>query len=76
MKPIIKPHTDLMLNKPDAWDTKLGECCGLPVCRVDGINYSYWKLNWRERLNVLFGRNVRLSVVGGQPPVMLDTEKI
>lgn len=75
MTPTSNELTTVTLGAPSNWDAdKLGPCNGLPVCRQDGEFYSYWRTTWRERLAILFGRPVRLCVVGaGHPPVHLDT---
>jgi hypothetical protein len=77
MKPTSNELTTLTLGAPKNWDAeKNGPCGGLPVCKQDGEFYSYWVTTWRERLAILFGRPVRLCVVGaGHPPVHLDTER-
>lgn len=76
MTPIRNKFTNHVLGAPVNWDeAKYGPCVGLPICAADdNYNYSYWSLSWRERLQVLFGRPVRLCVLSaGHPPVMLDT---
>lgn len=75
MKPTTNELTTLTLGAPKNWDAeKNGPCGGLPVCFQDGEFYSYWTASWRERLEILFGRPVRLCVVSGaHPPVHLDT---
>ena len=76
MTPIRNALTTTILGAPEGWDeTKHGPCVGLPICAADGnYNYSYWSLSWRERLAILFGRPVRLCVLGWpHPPVALDT---
>ncbi len=75
MYPVSKEHTTRTLGKPDGWDAKRGPCIGLPVTDAEGIMYSYWKPTIIERLRILFGRQVRLAVVGSaHPPVAVDTE--
>ena len=80
MTPIKNEHTVIVLGAPKNWDAeKLGPCNGLPVLvqREEGqmTFYSYWQATWRERFAILFGRPVRLCVVGdGHPPVHIDTE--
>lgn len=75
MIPTVNELTHITLRAPENWDDETrGPCAGLPVHYSDGVFYSYWKVTWRERLAVLFGRPVRLSLVAGRhPPVMLDT---
>lgn len=58
-------YVNATLGKPTNWDESLGHCRNLPVCVTDDpIVYSWWRLSWRERLAVLFGKPIRLSVVG------------
>lgn len=82
MKPIETPHTNLTLGAPQGWNASAhGPCNGLPVLRQDEDDlrcfYSYWQATWRERLAILFGRTVRLCVVGqAHPPVHIDTEPV
>lgn len=80
MTPLKTEHTNLVLGAPQGWNANAhGPCIGLPVLMQDdeGLRtfYSYWTGTWRERLAILFGRPVRLCVVGqSHPPVHLDTE--
>jgi hypothetical protein len=74
---VKKPHTNVLLSAPVDWDSAVhGECKQLHVCKFSGVMYSYWKLSFIDRLRVLFGRTIRLAVIGNNhPPVSLDTEK-
>jgi hypothetical protein len=76
MNPIRTRHTLITLGATKGWDAERhGPCEGLPVAHGDGVFYSCWKLSWRERDAILFGRPVRLCVTGvTRPAVMLDTE--
>lgn len=79
MKAIKNEHTNDLLGAPSNWDApKHGPCLGLPVLieNDNGLKsfYSYWQTTWRERLAILFGRPVRLVVIGNHPPVHIDTE--
>jgi hypothetical protein len=79
MKPISNELTTITLGAPSNWNEEtMGKCSGLPVCRQDeqGVPsyYSYWETTWRERLQILFGRPLRLNIVGHHPPVNIDTE--
>lgn len=81
MKPIHHKHTNKILGAPAGWDAQRdGPCEGLPICHVGTetpINHSYWKLSLRERLSLLVGAKVHLSVIGnGHPPVALGTQWI
>lgn len=76
MKPIWTAGTNYVLGAPAGWDERAhGPCAGLPVVRTDDpYFFSYWRPSWREKLALLFGRPVRLCVVGrAHPPVMVDT---
>jgi hypothetical protein len=76
MMPVEKSHTNMRLGKPRNWDESRGECEVLPVTSLEGVLYSYWKATWIDRLRILIGRHVKLSVVGNShPPVWIDTEK-
>lgn len=76
MKPIIRPHTTRLLVAPTGWnDEHHGRCVELPISDQDGIMYSYWKPTFKQRLLILFGQSLRLSVIGTtHPPVAIDTE--
>lgn len=78
MTPIRHPQTTRTLGAPADWDEGLhGPCVGLPITDSGGVMYSYWRPTWPDRLRVLVGSPVRLSVVGKtHPPVMLDTERV
>lgn len=79
MYPLQTPNTNEILGSPPEWNaTKHGPCIGLPVTKTeDPYYYSYWSTSLRERIKILFGRPVRLCVVGEHhPPVSLDTEKL
>ena len=78
MKPIYTKYTTCVLGAPKDWESaKHGLCIGLPVRATDDpYVYSWWRLTWRERLAVLFGRPVRLCVVGStMPPVALEVSR-
>lgn len=78
MKPIKTPRTNMVLGAPKEWnELRHGPCIGLPVIATeDPYFYSYWSVTWRERLAVLFGRPIRLCVVGAShPPVSIDTDE-
>jgi hypothetical protein len=77
MTPLKMPHTTRTLGRPVGWnDAREGATCvALPVTDVDGALLSYWRVSWRERIQVLLGRPVRLTVLSRlHPPVMVDTE--
>ncbi len=75
MMPIHFDGAETLLNPPKGWDAAAnGPCVVLPIRRADGACESRWRLSWRERLRVLLGRPVVLSVASGatQPPVALE----
>ncbi len=76
MKPIVRPHTTRSLISPAGWDiNRYGLCVELPISDQDGIMYSYWQPTFRQKLLILFGQCIRLSVIGTtHPPVAIDTE--
>jgi hypothetical protein len=80
MKPICTVACNSELGAPVGWDeTKLGKCTSLPVHRDASLCllYSWWALTWRERLGLLFGKSVRLAIVGSMmPPVALDVDSL
>lgn len=85
MHPIKTIHTTRVIGPPSNWDEqKDGRCDGLPVVDGDGFLASFWKPTWKDRLLILMGRYVRLTVkaettplsMATQPPVMLDTIKL
>lgn len=76
MKPVKTNLTDKILFAPTDWNESMGDCKGLPVCHVDGVFYSYWKLTFFERMSVLFFGKIRLAMVGSaHPPVLISTTK-
>lgn len=80
MTPIKFKGFEKILGAPADWDEKKhrGPCLGLPVLVHDGSVISVWKLTWRERLAILFGRKLVVHVVSGrtQPPIGFTVMKI
>lgn len=76
-KPIHNEYTNTVLGAPKDWDIKKdGECMGLPVHRDEKCYYSWWAVDWKNRLKILFGRPIRLTVISYyHPPLSLDAEK-
>ena len=74
MTPHATRNTTAVLGAPSDWDESIdGVCEGLPVTQVGGTMISYWRPTWRERLALIFGRSIKLGVVGsGHPPVSLN----
>ncbi len=77
MSPVPFPEQTSVLGAPPDWDAKKhGPCDGLPVHFADGIYTSCWRATWRERLALLFGARLWLTVVSsGHPPVALGVKK-
>lgn len=54
--------------------TKEG-CVDLPALCINGEIISLWTLTFKERLKVLFGKNIWLHIMGSkQPPVYLSVD--
>lgn len=62
MLPISNKHTNITYT--------LSGCQDLPAHRDECANmiYTYWRPSWRERLAVLFGITVRLTIKSNRPP--------
>ncbi len=80
MRPIGFANANRMMAKPAGWDEHQrpihGECLGLPTLFVGGVHYSIWQPTRWQRLRLLLGWKVVLSVVGGQPPVNIGITKL
>lgn len=76
MKPVSFPAANGNLAAPRDWNAAThGECVGLPVHRDDDSNtfQSCWRPTWRERLRMLVGGRVWLTVCSAaHPPVAID----
>ncbi len=63
------------LGAPKGWDKDAdGSCRSLAVRHVDGVWQSAWEPTPQELELLAAGGVVVLSIVGGQPPVMLTVE--
>ncbi len=63
------------LGKPNDWDAEEnGDCVHLLVRIEDGCVCSAWEPTPDELAMLNAGGSVILSIVGGQPPVMLSVE--
>lgn len=73
MKFIRTKDTTLSLGAPAGWDAeKYGPCETLHVARENGIFYSFWKPSFADKIRLIFGWSVQLSVVSDRhPPVCL-----
>lgn len=80
-KPVKNVFTVNNLGKPRDWDSSQGECISLPVYIQHGPGnskqfISWWKPSFIERLRILFGRPLRLTIFSSaHPPVCIDCEK-
>ena len=73
MTPSDFPQANLTLAKPAGMTDE--QCKPLRVHTTGAEFVSCWRLTWRERLAILFGRPLWLWIVGrGHPPVMLSVE--
>lgn len=64
-----------VLGAPKGWEPeKDGNCCQLAVRVVEDIWQSAWEPTPAELAALNAGGSIVLSVVGGQPPVMLHVE--
>ena len=74
MKPEQWEGQNIILGAPQGWDASArGPCIGLPVYRGEGEIISCWAPSWREKLRLLFGQRVWMTIISGsQPPVALE----
>lgn len=72
MKPIKFAEANRNWQPPENWD-RPGRC-GTLWAQVtdDGRSISCWRPTIREILRLLFGKPIKLTVVGRQPPVALE----
>ena len=69
----FKGHTSLF-DPPREWDQAVyGPYAPLPVMIDEqNVHHTVWKPTFRERIMLLFGANIRLSVFNYQPAVHLE----
>lgn len=60
------------LGKPQGWDDEEGTCVHLWIRQEGGVCVSSWEPTPAELKLLNAGGSIRLSIVGSQPPVMLD----
>jgi len=74
MEPVTFVGQQKILFAPSNWDAKRrGRCEGLPVAMHHGCIYSCWQFTWRERLQILFGKQLSLIISGdSMPPVAME----
>ena len=73
MTPINFKESNVLLGRPPGMTEE--ECSGLHIFTNQEVCISRWKLNWKERLQILFVGEVWLGVMSGktQPPVWLKS---
>lgn len=76
MTPIPFPaDTHIIITSPADWDYEThGPCADLHVEVADNVFISCWKPSREEVREILGGKPIMLSVVGGQPAVMVLVE--
>lgn len=76
MTPIrIAGHTHV-LGVPKEWKPERdGVCTGLAVRKIENVWQSAWEPTPGELDRLAAGAKIVLSIVGGQPPVMLTVEE-
>ena len=75
MRPIKNSVTAIPFGAPPGWDAaKHGECKVLYVADANPYFFSYWKPSFRDVVAMIFGATIRLSCVGGQPPVWMGVD--
>ena len=73
MQPIKSAEANRCWKAPYVWDRD--EPCTDLWAKVtdDGLSISCWRPSIRERLRLLFGKPIWLTVVGRQPPIALES---
>ncbi len=73
-KPIKNKRTTHVLGAPADWDEEEnGQCIGLPVCFDGEVFISWWEIDWKSRIKILFGKQIKLEVFSqSHPPVSID----
>ena len=74
MKAINFKESNVALGRPPGMSEE--ECSGLHIFTDQTVCISLWKLDWRERLKMLFTGKVWLGVLSGhtQPPVWVKAD--
>lgn len=75
-KPVNTAFTNITLKAPRKWDAeKDGECMGLPVYFNGAQYYSWWAVDWKSRIKILFGKPIRLVIFTQcHPPVSITAD--
>lgn len=78
MNHIPHPSNNARFGAPDGWDQEEAACDVLPgtVEIEDGLRVvnTWWQPTHEELMGLLAGGAVKLSIVGGQPPVRLSVD--
>lgn len=75
MKPVKDARTPRTLLTPVGYEDTIDLPCNYDI--KAGIIWSYWETTFLERLQILFGRNIRVTIKGRvHCPIMLDTEAV
>ena len=75
MRPAAISGATHTFSAPKGWDESVsGPCADLDVRRTDDICESAWRPTAEELAALNAGGVVVLSIMGGQPPVMLSVE--
>lgn len=77
MNHINFPAATHNFGAPPDWDSSAnGDCATLPVCVQGELFTSCWQPSDAERMAIANGEPIMLSVIGGQPAVMLWVEGV
>lgn len=77
MKAIKTQATNIEYMAPKNWNAEdHGPCSSLWVYHDDaGMKMSYWQPTFFERVKILFGRNIRLTLVCDKhPPISVEVD--
>lgn len=75
MTPVRIADANLYFGAPKGWKPEDdGNCCHLAVRQIENVFQSAWEPTPGELELLNAGGKIVLSVVGGQPPVMLQVE--
>lgn len=73
MTPLNFPNSTIAAPPPNWDEDKYGKCSSLPILEQGGVIMSMWKPSFKERIKILFGGVIQLSIVSNQMlPVSLD----
>jgi len=74
LQPVTFKHQNKVLTKPSSMNDD--ECEDLPICNVDDMCISKWRISFWQRIKLIFSGHVWLGIHSGhtQPPVWLVTK--